>query len=173
MSPSSQIQSWGKHYCFYHVTGMSKRNYRLIPYRVIDVNSWLFLYSESQRFTFNDSVSDATSFQGSGLMHPATVMFWSCASRYHDTVSYIWLSITLRMMYYHDGLRIITAERARHSSIHSGTPSWYLIINAVSTKRWLHIFVTSYARMTDVSSHPFFYFSLVVVCGWEIIKIIN
>ncbi|KAG2351451.1 hypothetical protein BDR07DRAFT_1444181 [Suillus spraguei] len=38
-------------------------------------------------------------------------------------VSLISRSLLLPMMYYHDGLRTITAERARHSSILSGTPS--------------------------------------------------
>lgn len=104
---------------------MSKRNYRLIPHWVIDVNSRLFFYVLSLNgLAFNDFVSDATSFQGWMLMTVQPFACFDCVLRDIMMVSLIWL-IALDMMYYHDGLRIITAERARHSSIISGTPSWY------------------------------------------------
>jgi hypothetical protein len=103
---------------------MSKRNYRLIPHWVIDVNSRLFFYVLSLNgLSFNDFVSDATSFQACLLTTVQPFTCSDCVLCDVMMVSLIW-PITLDMMYYHDGLRIITAERARHSSILSGTPSW-------------------------------------------------
>jgi len=37
-------------------------------------------------------------------------------------ISLMLFVVSLSMMSYHDGLRIITAEKARHSSKSSGTP---------------------------------------------------
>ena len=58
-------------------------------------------------------------------MH-AMELIWSFALRQVSTSFIVNVFPLCFMMFIHDGLRIIRAEKARHSSISSGIPFWFI-----------------------------------------------
>ncbi|OAX34560.1 hypothetical protein K503DRAFT_774409 [Rhizopogon vinicolor AM-OR11-026] len=89
-------------------------------YRAVDVNSRLFLCILLTLFPMISGLTQSVPELSDRLHNLEGAS--NDMRRISMTVS-ICPTLYVHMMYYHDGLRIITAERARHSSILSGTPS--------------------------------------------------
>ena len=94
----------------------------------LTINSRLY-FSKYSDFNLPRSVNVMLTLHLSDPIYDECLCSWIRRRYVRPQCEYIFIPFV--MMFYHDGLRTITAESARHSSIISGNPHWFCLFFVV------------------------------------------